>query len=296
MLNKLFSKPISLTIGGQNVNFSSVGEFEFSLTGRTEVPSRKISDLMQMSPDELKKEARNIKNIEKQFVDILSRAMEAPGSIMQLLGSIDVKVFSQDHNWRDIMASLRTKNGDYNEMRRIALVKYMQYLNARQELIKHTYSMKRQVTGKPASMDEEEKTDSLKPAAMRETVILDSVVLEKPPKQEQSFVRMPKGEPVLVPIRHGEVINLLLSKHPFKLRANHNCVLIDAVGNEHQLQHGKNIIGRDNVCNIITPPALRDISRLHLIIEQLSSDSLRLTDLSAHGTFLPPRYLDIATD
>jgi hypothetical protein len=296
MLNKLFSKPISLTIGGQNVNFSSVSEFEFSLAGRTEVPSRKITDLMQMSPDELKKEARNIKNIEKQFVDILSKAMEAPGNISQLLGSIDVKVFSQDHNWRDIMSSLRSKNGDYNEMRRIALVKYMQYLNARQELIKHTYSMKRQVSGKPASMDEEEKADSLKPGAMRETVILDSVILEQPPKQEQSFVRMPKGEPILVPIRPGEVINLLLSKHPFKLRANDNLVLIDAVGNEHPLQDGKNIIGRDNVCNVITPSSLRDISRLHLIIEKLSSDSLRLTDLSAHGSFLPTRYFDIAID
>ncbi len=296
MFNKLFSKPITLTIGGQSVNFSNVAEFEFSLTGRTEVPSRRIADLMQMSPEELKKEARNIKNIEKQFVDILSKAMESPGSIMQLLGAIDVKVFSQDHNWRDIMTSLRSKDGDYNEMRRIALVKYMQYLNARQELIKHTYSMKRQVAGKPASLDDEDKAENLKPPAMRETVILDSVVLEQPPKQEQSFVRMPKGEPVLVPIRHGEVIDLLLSKHPFKLRANQNLVLIDAVGNEHQLQNGKNIIGRDNVCNVVTPPALRDISRLHLIIEQLSDDSLRLTDLSAHGTFLPPRFLDIATD
>ena len=53
---------------------------------------------------------------------------------------------------------------------------------------------------------------------------------------------------------------------------------------QHQ---GKNIIGRDAVCNVVVGRALRDVSRMHLIIEPQDDGSIRFTDLSSHGTFLP---------
>ena len=143
MFDKLLSKPLSIEIKGQSLSFNSVAEFEFAMSGRTEVPTSKMSDLVESSRSDLKREAKSIKAVERQFVDILSRSIETSGGIGKYLRKIDPHVFSQDHSWRDIMISLREKDEDYDELRKIAIVKYMQYLTARQELIKHTYSVKK---------------------------------------------------------------------------------------------------------------------------------------------------------
>ena len=301
MLNKLFSKPLTLAIGGQNVSFNSLNEFEFSLSGRIDVPSRKLSDLMLMSPEELKKEAKQIKVIEQQFVDVISKSLESTGGIAHYLRTIDPHVFSQDHNWRDIMISLRDKGGDYDELRRIALVKYMQYLTSRQEIIKHTYSIKKQTAKQRAKEEDVMETrlfaePLVEPAgpaegAMRETVILDSQVIAPPPQQEQ-FTRLPKGEGVVIKLKPGQAVDILLSKYGFKLKADDNISLVDQTGVSHLLQDGKNIVGRDDVCNVVVQHGMRDVSRLHLIIERLGQDTLRLTDLSSHGTFIPAELLN----
>ena len=57
MLNKFFAKPLELQIGEQNYKFCSIADFEFSLAGRTAVPSKKITDMVKFSTDQLKKEA-----------------------------------------------------------------------------------------------------------------------------------------------------------------------------------------------------------------------------------------------
>ena len=75
MLEKLFSKALTLTIGGEDISFNSLTEFEFALGGRTNVPATKLADLIMLTPDELKREAKSIKSVEKRFVDILSFAL-----------------------------------------------------------------------------------------------------------------------------------------------------------------------------------------------------------------------------
>ena len=56
MLNKFFAKPIEITVGEQSLKFNSLADFEFSLAGRTSVPSKKITGMVKFSTDELKKE------------------------------------------------------------------------------------------------------------------------------------------------------------------------------------------------------------------------------------------------
>ena len=36
---------------------------------------------------------------------------------------------------------------------------------------------------------------------------------------------------------------------------------------------------------------LRDISRMHMVIEEADANTLYLTDLSSHGTYIPAKYL-----
>ena len=295
MLNKLFAKPLTLTISGQDISFNTLAEFEFCLAGRTEVPARKMADLVELTSEDLKREAKSIKAVEKQFVEILSKSIENPGNINSFLTNVDPHVFTHDHNWRDVMTALRTKDEDYNELRRVALVKYMQYLTSRQEIIKHTYSVKklqnRKSRRKPETVMAAEANGEAANSSMRETVILDSSIIEAQLKKEERFSRLPKGEACIFNVSKGTDIDIMLSKHPFKLQVDSTFILVDDEGKKHELQEGKNIIGRDVVCNVVVNSGYRDVSRLHLIIERLTGGEVRLTDLSSHGTFLESQLL-----
>ncbi|MBK6660571.1 MAG: FHA domain-containing protein [Proteobacteria bacterium] len=289
MLDRLFSKALSLVINGEEISFHTLAEFEFALGGRTNVPATKLADLIMLSPDELKREAKSIKAVEKRFVDILSRSIEQPGEIGRLVREVDIQVFSNDYDWRSIFKALNQEDEAYDELRRVAVVKYMQYLRSRQDVIKQTYKVKLKETGKHNPPREvlspiEETKDQFK-----ETSIFESVSLEMPiePVPNSALTRLPKGEAVSIKPAMNSEFDLRLSKHPFQFRNGAVRELVDEFGHTHKIEHGKNIIGRDSVCNIVVDSALRDVSRMHLIIEPLDGGVLRFTDLSSHGTFLP---------
>ncbi len=287
MLNKFFSKPVELNIGDQTLRFCSIPDFEFCLTGRTSVPSRKISELVKLSTKKLKNEAVTIKDIEKRFVNILSRSIENPNSINQALRELDPTIFSQDHSWRHIIGALNEGGDDLNPFRRIALVKYMQYLASRQEIIKYLYSEKQSQANGAKAEENEEPSDKLSG-----TYILDNTLFE-PVKDEKNgeFERMPKGEVISLLLPAGKNIDIRLSKHRCILSNKNGIEFIDQAGNRHPLIKGRNIIGRDTSSTVKIDSSLRDISRLHLLIENLGDNKLQLTDMSSHGTFMHPSLL-----
>lgn len=297
MLNRFFARPLSLEIGGQGISFNSLAEFEFSLAGRTDVPSRKFLELMLLSSAELHEEARRLKETERQLVDTLSNALKTPGTIGPSLRALDLSTFSQDHGWCDIVAALRERGEEYEELQQVTVAKYMQYLSSRQEIIKHIYAIKpeternaeSEVLLDTQSFDSLAAVEAPEAAAIREAVSMHSKV-DAPaagPARGDPYTRLPKGEVVVIDVKRGEVVDLMLSRHNFKIVAGEDLQLFDETGTAHVLQNGRNIVGRDTICNIVVSPSLRDISRLHLIIERLSQTALRLTDLSAHGTYLP---------
>jgi hypothetical protein len=287
MLNKFFSKPVELNIGDQTLRFCSIPDFEFCLTGRTSVPSRKISELVKLSTKKLKNEAVTIKDIEKRFVNILSRSIENPNSINQALRELDPTIFSQDHSWRHIIGALNEGGDDLNPFRRIALVKYMQYLASRQEIIKYLYSEKQSRANDAKAEENEEPSDKLSG-----TYILDNTLFE-PVKDEKNgeFERMPKGEVISLLLPTGKNIDIRLSKHRCILSNKNGIEFIDQAGNRHPLNKGRNVIGRDTSSTVKIDSSLRDISRLHLLIENLGDNKLQLTDMSSHGTFMHPSLL-----
>lgn len=287
MLNKFFTKPVELNIGDQTLRFCSIPDFEFCLTGRTSVPSKKISELVKLSTKKLKNEAVTIKDIEKRFVNILSRSIENPNSINQALRELDPTIFSQDHSWRSIIAALNEGGDDLNPFRRIALVKYMQYLASRQEIIKYLYSEKQSHSSVKAEENEEPPSDKLSG-----TYILENTLFE-PVKDDKNgeFERMPKGEVVSLLLPPGKNIDIRLSKHRCVLSNKNGIEFIDQAGQHHPLVNGRNVIGRDAASTVKIDSTLRDISRLHLLIENLGNNRLQLTDMSSHGTFIHPSIL-----
>ena len=289
MLNKFFTKPIELKVGDQTYKFCSIPDFEFSLAGRTAVPSRKITDMVKFSTDQLKKEARTIKDIEKRFVGILSRSIEHTDSIDRALRELDPVIFSQDHNWRDIITALNKGDDELNPFRRIALVKYMQYLSARQEIIKYLYSEKKKSSNEPA--------DANDPGPFKDTVILENTVFEPgiDTKGEDNgkYERMPKGEAIAITLSPGEVVDLLLSRHECKILSKDNSLFFqDDKNRTYELKNGRSVVGRDSVATIMMEPGLRDVSRMHVVIEKFDDKSIHVTDLSSHGTYIQKKYLD----
>lgn len=300
VLNKLFAKALTLDVAGQEISFSTLAEVEFALSGRTDVPAKKIAEMVGLTLQELKKEAKAIKNVEQQFVEVLSRSIEEPGSITEYLRNMDVHVFSQDHHWRDIMRSLNDKDASYDELRRVALVKYMQYLRSRQDVIKQTYKIKKRerqlLEGHSGDIDSKENAaardeDSGIPG-LRDTVIFDSVIIEQQADKTSEFSRLPKGEAINIDLGAGQKVNVRFSKHAFQFANDGGSyAIIDDQERQYPLQEGKNIVGRDSVCNVVVDNIYRDVSRIHLIIEPLDDGKVRFTDLSSHGTFLPHRFV-----
>lgn len=288
MLNKFFTKPIELKIGEQVYKFSSVADFEFSLAGRTAVPSKKITDMVKFSTEQLKKEAKTIKDIEKRFVGILSKSIEDTSSINRAIRELDPVIFSQDHGWRDIISALNSGNDELNPFRRIALVKYMQYLSARQEIIKYLYSEKKRILNEPQ--------DAPEGAQFKDTVILDNTIFEPSSANVASsdnFERMPKGESVTITMGPAETIDVLLSRHTCKIVSGGGKIqFIDNAGRNYDLKKGRNVVGRDSVSTIMMDPVLRDISRIHIIVEKFDDKTIQITDMSSHGSYIQKRYLE----
>ncbi|MBL1143238.1 MAG: FHA domain-containing protein [Proteobacteria bacterium] len=292
MLNKFFAKPIEVTVGEQSLKFSSLADFEFALAGRTSVPSKKITSMVKFSIDELRKEAKTIKEIEKQFVSMLSKSIEDPESINRALREMDAQIFSQDHGWRSIIAALHSGEEELNEFRRVALVKYMQYLSSRQEIIKYLYSEKKKHVKSSVSSNGEAG------AEFKDTLMLENTVFE--PLVEGNAAaemeKMPKGENVTIRLKAGKKMDVLISKHPCKIISDESgCKFVDEAGRSYKLKIGKTVIGRDSKTDIMMDPNLRDVSRTHLVIEADDSNTLYLTDLSAHGTYIPRKYLESHT-
>ncbi len=289
MLDKLFAKPLQLRIGEQELSFTSIADFEFCLSSRTSVPLSKITAMVKSTAKQLQTEAHTIKDIEKRFVAILSLAIEDSSSISRSLKELDMSIFSQDHSWRNIISALNEGGDEFNPFRRIALVKYMQYLSSRQDIIKHLYSEKKKTApekkdSEPNQMDE----------AFKDTLIFENIVSEPSSYNSNGgeFERMPKGEPITAALKRNERIIIMLSKHKCEIEANGQIYFIDQSGRKHVLDMGRNVVGRDAASTVTIDPELRDVSRIHVVIENLGNNSLQLTDFSSHGTYIPTTLLE----
>lgn len=288
MLNKIFSSrplpTLELHVADQTLNFVSIADFEFALGGRTAIPSGKINRLVQCSMQELRAEARTIKEVEKRFVDILSRSIEDPKSINRSLRELDPLIFSQDHHWREIISGLNEMGDEFDAYRRVALVKYMQYLAARQDIIKYLYSEKKRYS--TGGSDKESDTP------LKDTVILDGTLVATTGDGNDEYERLPKGESKQVHLPAGQEMDVLLSKHKCKLINQNGFEFQDDKGKTHKLTETRNIIGRDALSTVVVDPTWRDVSRKHLVIEIHGKNDLQFTDMSAHGTYIDTAFLE----
>jgi len=282
---------LELSIDGERHVFQGPREFEFALSGRTCLPAPKIAALSRLSDDDLLREAEAIRAVEQRFAEALSGALEDITTVGPVLKTMEPSIISQDNNWRSIISALNGVELISETYKKIALVKYMQYLTSRQEVVKSLYSNRhpRDANG----VRSESGPDVYRPTArFRETMLFDLNGIPDLEHSETTFSRLPKGETVEVDLEEDRAVDLLLAKHQCRILLRDKLLFVDERGQNSELCVGRNVVGRDSTSDVIIDSTLRDVSRKHLIVESDGARQIKLTDISSHGTSLPPRFLD----
>jgi len=282
---------LDINIDGVRYVFQSPQDFEFALNGRTSLPAPKIAALSRLSDDELLREAEAIRAVEQRFAEALSGTLEDITSVGPFLRTMEPSIISQDNNWRSIISALNGVDRMPETYKKIALVKYMQYLTSRQEVVKSLYTNRQ--SGKTGEVRPENGSAVYRPTArFRETMLINLNASPELERHETSFSRLPKGETVEVDLEGEHPIDLLLAKHQCRILLRDRLLFVDQGGNNSELREGRNVVGRDVTSDVIMDASLRDVSRKHLIVESNGVGQIKLTDISSHGTSLPPKYLD----
>lgn len=275
-----------LEINRRVVRFNDPVTFEFSLKPRTEFPAERVARVIEWPTEDLERMAAKIRTVEQRFAESIAASVERPQIIGALLRSLSLKLFSKDHGWREIIAELNRCDSEYDVYKKIALVKYTQYLRSRQKILRDLYFERRSAA----------PLESPNPPVTREAVHdgsrgpLDTDLFESSSLEEKSdadaFNPLPRGETVCLRFDDRIQIPIRLSSHNFTLVAGTNFYLIDEHGSSFPIRQGKNLVGRHPDCDVVIQPFYCGVSRKHLIIEKVSDSVAMLTDLSSHGTYV----------
>lgn len=277
-------KPLRLLLNGRHMEFKSTDDFSFALECRTGITSARYHALYERETKELWDEAQRIKAIEKDLVDILEDALcdgSPCGPAMRTLG---LQSFSADHGWRDLIEQLVLADDRYDAYKRLALIKYMQYLGARQEIIRLIFATKNRSKASPRTPAHEGSSNS---AEMLETMVFDVSASGKDSALNGNLQRLPRGEAVKLYALPGHAIEIRLAKHPFRLLNDNGWVLCEPDGRRHALADAQTMVGRGRDNDIRLDAQFNYLSRRHIIVEPHDDHVILVTDLSSHGTFAP---------
>ncbi|MDH3314347.1 MAG: FHA domain-containing protein [Gammaproteobacteria bacterium] len=277
-----------LEINRRIVRFNDPVTFEFSLKPRTEFPAERVASLIDWPAEDIERMAAKIRTVEQRFAETIAASVERPQIIGALLRSLSLKLFSKDHGWREIIAELNRCDSEYDVYKKIALVKYTQYLRSRQKILRDLYFERRSAA----------PLESINPSATREAVhdgsrgpldtdLFESSVNKHEEKSDaEAFNPLPRGETVRLRFDDRIEIPIRLSSHSFTLVAGTNFYLMDEHGSSFPIRQGKNLVGRHPDCDVVIQSFYCGVSRKHLIIEKVSDSVALLTDLSSHGTYV----------
>ena len=276
MLQKIFTKPVELSIDGKVITFKSIDDFEFALGARTTIPLEKITDALKATPGELDLELNAIVVAIEQLSELNDQSSET-GEITKSLKAVNPVVFSNDNGWRDIFFALKKDtSAESSKYKQIALTSYLQYLTNRREMIQ---TIKAQLESNN-NQKENAEAAQFKTGELELDEKFDSKILAK----ELGMTNMPTAEYVVLEVKEGDEIALLLANYQCKLIVKNGIKFIDNENVECPIMIGMNKIGRGRECTVRFSDTMQRISRLHLIIINHDNKKLEFTDLSTYGT------------
>ena len=285
MLKRLFEKSVELSVGAGQLRFKDLGELEYALEDKTALSSNSVSALGKLSDDALLKAADAHRSMEERIVD----ALASPGNgVQKFLNQLERDQVSEDHGWRELIGAIRTLDEACGPYQNAALLKYVAYLSAAQDVIR-TIRVNRLGSVDDSDIPHGNPSADL---GQRQKLLFDLQALSAihgsgTPSEENGFARMSKGESMEIHFGEHQSLDMMLAKYRFALVSGRPFVLVDETGHDLKLRPGRNIIGRSTRCNVALDGVFGAVSRKHLIAEIDAKNRVRLTDISTLGTFLP---------
>lgn len=278
---------VVITVDGAIFRFSSVDGFSAAIEGRTSIPTSLFKSLSELDGPALTVLAKSLKKEEKLLIDVLEQTLTVRGKLGSEINRIPLQSFREDHYWREIIISLNESNAGDHYLQ-TAFVKYLQFLNSYQEVVRILYALTPNSANVPqATVDRDAE------ASPYETALFDVLQYSDAGRMVNPYRRLPQGEAVTLHALPGHAINLLLAKYSFELINDNGWVLIDSRNRRHCLANDLNYVGRGRENDISLNSDFHNVSRKHVIIHPLDDSSIVLIDLSSHGTFVPPRQADL---
>jgi FHA domain-containing protein len=280
MLNKLFNKPLELKIGEKTLFFNSVSEIAFCLDGRTSISSEKLSELFQLSVEQLESQAKKLSDINSSLFEVLNRIVDDPDNIDRSMRELDPQIFSQDQGWRDIVQALNKGHGEIDTIRVTVIMKYMKYLSSLDETVGYIITGKKLAAGGQVGEGERnnfEETWSIAP-------LRTEIKVNPPP--ENNFKRLPKDKKVTIKFPPNNRLDVRLATYQCQLVSIDNDIQLINKSGATSLSKGLNTVGRSTKCTVKIDPAQKHVSRTHLNILIDDNHMLQLTDTSSEGTFI----------
>ncbi len=272
-------KVVDLEFTGKTISVADPSDLEPLLKQRLSPSANAVTRLLESSDAILKQRAQD-------YVAIARLLMTAIGgddeSVARTFQQLEPGQIPQDHAWPELISKMAHAGAHGAELKRMTLTYYLQYLAATHDLIEAVQKTRaRQVQAAPPPADGSDGA----PAA-RQKLCMDELF----PKHE--FVRLVKGETVEIAFHNHQVLEIRLSRHPFLLIAGDPYRLIDDTGADFTLKQGKNVVGRNDDCDVLVEGEYSSISRRHALIDINPGAPVRITDLSSHGTFVPAAFAE----
>ena len=229
---------IVLTVDGAIFRFDNVDDFSAAIEGRTAIPTSLYNSLAQYTADELTLLAETLKQEEKKLIELLERALTSPDVLAIEINRIPLNSLRSDHYWRDIIVSLSDLDADESFLQ-TAIVKYLQFLNSYQEVVRLLYALKVNQHGARQTRESSEVE-----SAPYETALFDVLQYSDAGRMVNPFRRLPQGEAVTLHALPGHAIELLLAKYSFELVNRNGWALVDSRNRHYKLQNDLNYVGR----------------------------------------------------
>jgi len=290
---RLRARPLILDLPERTVTINGLAELEFCLDSRTHFPAARVAALIALPDADIRRQAEEIRRVQKRFAAVLARTIHQPERIGDLMLALGTRGFTQDHDWREIAESVAHQPPAYDAYKRLVLLKYIEYLGARHQVLRSLHAAHPPPAGTTTTASGAPAAPLASADRTRVAAFQDTAIFAAPPTAVPGggFLALPRGEPTRIELADGRELALRLGAEEFKLFPGPRFHLVDGAGAIHRLGEGRSSVGRHAENTVVISPRLRTVSRRHLVIEPLAVDAVLLTDLSSGGTFVPERYL-----
>ena len=290
--------PLVIELDGQRLTFGSPAEFGSMLQPRLEVSASLLRLLAKETDDELRSEVTLTRAVHRKLTHGLLRSLEIGTDLSAVWREMDLSKIHEEHQWQALLYALADELHTPDAYRRVALAKYLQYLNARREVLgdvlrERERANARQTSNEPRDEVRDEARAAAAAAARPEPLpgrAVDEITYTSMQRSSE-FSRLPPRHPVDLVLAPGDTVTLFLAHRRMHLVVkDEGAVLTDDTGLAVPIHEGRMVVGRSAECDVVLRDAPGDVSRRHLLIES-GPQELRLTDLSSHGTYVIKRVL-----